>query len=125
MRANKSKIQRVLTALSVIAMAVGLATWTVPTAHADEHDDAFIHALERDGIVPTRDPAEVVGWGKPAPDGVGRGVACSGFLGHHAQIVSTTRRTGETIFRGRRPALPQQVLPGERCGTAGQPLVPL
>ena len=49
----------------------------------------------------------------------------SGHLGHHAQIVGTTRRTGETIFRGRRPALPQQVLPGERCGTAGQPLVPL
>jgi hypothetical protein len=73
MSANKSKTQRVLAALSVIAMAVGLATWTVPTAHADEHDDAFIHALERDGIIPTRDPAEVVGWAHWACDQLNQG----------------------------------------------------
>jgi len=73
MSANNSKTQRVLAALSVIAMAVGLATWTVNTAHADEHDDAFIHALERDGIVPTGDPAGVVAWAHWARDQLNQG----------------------------------------------------
>jgi hypothetical protein len=73
MRANNSRTQRVLAALSAIAVAVGLAISTAPAAHADEHDDAFIHALERDGIVPTRDPAEVVGWAHWACDQLNQG----------------------------------------------------
>ena len=73
MRANKSKTQRVLAALSAIAMAVGLASWTVPAAHADEHDDAFIHALERDGIVPVGDPAGVVAMAHWACDQLNQG----------------------------------------------------
>jgi uncharacterized protein DUF732 len=60
MSANNSKTQRVLAALSVIA-------------HADEHDDAFIHALERDGIVPTGDPAGVVAWAHWACDQLNQG----------------------------------------------------
>ena len=60
MSANNSKTQRVLAALSVIA-------------HADEHDDAFIHALERDGIVPTGDPAGVVAWAHWARDQLNQG----------------------------------------------------
>jgi hypothetical protein len=59
--------------LSAIAVAVGLAISAVPAAHADEHDDAFIHALKRDGIVPTRDPAEVVGWAHWACDQLNQG----------------------------------------------------
>ena len=34
--------------------------------------------------------AEVAGWGGPAPDGRARGVACSGFLGHSAQIAEVS-----------------------------------
>ena len=41
--------------------------------------------------------AEVVGWGRPAPDGVARGVACSGFIGHHAQIAEVSLDDRERI----------------------------
>jgi isoquinoline 1-oxidoreductase beta subunit len=34
--------------------------------------------------------AEIVGWDSPAPDGHARGVACSGFLGHSAQVAEIT-----------------------------------
>jgi hypothetical protein len=42
MRANNT--QRA--AISAIAVAIELGNSTVPTGHADEHDDAFIRALE-------------------------------------------------------------------------------
>ena len=57
---SRSKTQRVLAALSAIAVAVGLAISTAPAAHADEHDDRFLDALKRHGIVPAGDPAGVV-----------------------------------------------------------------
>jgi isoquinoline 1-oxidoreductase beta subunit len=41
--------------------------------------------------------AEVVGWGQPARNGVARGVACSGFLGHHAQIAEVSLDDRERI----------------------------
>jgi isoquinoline 1-oxidoreductase subunit beta len=34
--------------------------------------------------------AEIVGWDSPPPDGHSRGIACSGFLGHSAQIAEIT-----------------------------------
>jgi isoquinoline 1-oxidoreductase beta subunit len=34
--------------------------------------------------------ADIVGWDSPAPEGRARGVACSGFLGHSAQIAEVT-----------------------------------
>lgn len=73
MRANNSKIQRVLAALSAIAVTVGLAISTVPAAHADEHDDAFMDALNRNGIVPIGDPAGVVTWAHWACDQLAQG----------------------------------------------------
>jgi isoquinoline 1-oxidoreductase beta subunit len=41
--------------------------------------------------------AEVAGWSEPAPDGVARGVACSGFLAHHAQIAEVSLDDRERI----------------------------
>jgi isoquinoline 1-oxidoreductase beta subunit len=41
--------------------------------------------------------AEVVGWDKPTRDGVARGVACSGFLAHHAQIAEVSLDDRERI----------------------------
>ena len=73
MRANNSKTQRVLAALSAIAVAVGLAISTGPAAHADEHDDAFLDALKRHGIVPIGDPAGVVTWAHWACDQLAQG----------------------------------------------------
>jgi hypothetical protein len=73
MRANNSKTQRVLSALSAIAVAIALAISTAPAAHADEHDDAFLDALKRHGIVPTADPAGVVGWAHWACDQLAQG----------------------------------------------------
>ena len=54
--------RRTLAALTAIPVAIALAVATVPTAHADEHDDAFLHALKRNGVVPTGDPAALVEW---------------------------------------------------------------
>jgi isoquinoline 1-oxidoreductase beta subunit len=34
--------------------------------------------------------ADIVGWDSPAPDGHARGVACSGFLSHSAQVAEIT-----------------------------------
>jgi hypothetical protein len=73
MRANNST-QRVLAALSTIAVAIALAISTVPAAHADEHDDAFLDALKRHhGIVPIGDPAGVVAWAHWACDQLAQG----------------------------------------------------
>jgi isoquinoline 1-oxidoreductase beta subunit len=41
--------------------------------------------------------AEAVGWGEPAPEGVARGVACSGFLGHSAQIAEVSLDERERV----------------------------
>jgi Protein of unknown function (DUF732) len=68
-----SKTQRVFAALSAIAVAVGLATSTAPAAHADEHDDAFLAALKRHGIVPFGDPAGVVTMAHRACDQLAQG----------------------------------------------------
>ena len=73
MRANNSKTQRVLAALSAIAVAVGLAISTAPAAHADERDDRFLDALKRHGMVPTGDPAGVVTWAHWACDQLAQG----------------------------------------------------
>ena len=54
--------RRVLAALSAIPVAIALAVSAAPAAHADEHDDAFLFALKRNGIVPAGDPAALVGW---------------------------------------------------------------
>ena len=73
MRANNSKTQRALAALSALAVAVGLAISTAPAARADEHDDRFLAALKRHGIVPIGDPAGVVTWAHWACDQLAQG----------------------------------------------------
>jgi uncharacterized protein DUF732 len=73
MQANNSKTQRALAALSAIAVAIGLAISTATAAHADEHDDAFLDALKRHGIVPLGDPAGVVTWAHWACDQLDQG----------------------------------------------------
>jgi len=72
MRANNNT-QPALAALSAIAVAIALVISPAPTAHADEHDDAFIRALKSDGIVPTGDPAGVVAWAHWACDQLNQG----------------------------------------------------
>ena len=72
MRANNIT-QRALAALSAIAVAIALAISTAPAAHADEHDDAFLDALKRRGIVPIGDPAGVVTWAHWACDQLAQG----------------------------------------------------
>jgi hypothetical protein len=73
MRANNSKTQRVLAALSAIAVAIGLAISTAPAALADERDDRFLDALKRHEIVPTGDPAVLLHWAHWACDQLGQG----------------------------------------------------
>lgn len=73
MRANNSKRQRASAALSAIAMTIGLAISMAPAAQADEHDDAFLDALKRHGIVPIGDPAGVVTWAHWACDQLRQG----------------------------------------------------
>jgi Protein of unknown function (DUF732) len=65
--------QRALAALSAIAVAIGLAISTAPAAHADEHDDAFLLALKRNGIVPLGEPAALVTWAHWACDQLDQG----------------------------------------------------
>ena len=60
MRSGGILIRTVLTALSAMAIAVTISG--VPQAHADEHDDAFVDAMKRHGIVPIGDPAGMVTW---------------------------------------------------------------
>jgi hypothetical protein len=72
MRANNNT-QRALAALSAIAASIALVISTAPTAHADEHDDAFIRALRSDGIVSRGDPAAVVAWAHWACDQLNQG----------------------------------------------------
>ena len=56
-----------------VAVAIALVISPAPTAHADEHDDAFIRALKSDGTVPTGDPAGVVAWALWACDQLNQG----------------------------------------------------
>lgn len=73
MRANNSKTQRALAALSATAVAIGLAISTAAAVHADEHDDAFLDALKRHDILPLGDPAGVVAWAHWACDQLDQG----------------------------------------------------
>jgi isoquinoline 1-oxidoreductase beta subunit len=58
--------------------------------------------------------AEVVGWDTPARDGVARGVACSGFLAHHAQIA-------EVSFDDRERVRVERIVFVLDCGIAVNP----
>src|SRR5260370_26119513 len=58
--------------------------------------------------------AEQVGWGTPAPAGRARGVACSGFLGHSAQII-------EISFDDRNRIQLERVVLALDCGIALNP----
>jgi hypothetical protein len=61
MRAD-SNTHRMLAGLSAMAVAIGLAVSTAPTARADENDEAFLKALFHRDIRPTGDPAGLVYW---------------------------------------------------------------
>lgn len=54
-------------------MAIVVSISTAPAAHADEHDDAFMDALKRHGILPIGDPAGVVTWAHWACDQLAQG----------------------------------------------------
>jgi Protein of unknown function (DUF732) len=71
MQANNT--QRMLAALSAIALAIGLGISAAPAAHGDENDDAFLLALKRHGIVPADDPGALVTWAHWACDQLGQG----------------------------------------------------
>jgi Protein of unknown function (DUF732) len=73
MRANNSKAQRALAALSALAVAVALAISTAPGAVGDEHDDRFLDALKRHGIVPAGDPGALLFWAHWGCDQLGQG----------------------------------------------------
>ena len=73
MRTDNSKPRQALAALTAIAAAISVLISAVPVAHADEHDDAFIGALKRRGIVPIGDPAGVVTWAHWACDQLAAG----------------------------------------------------
>jgi hypothetical protein len=55
-------------ALTTAALVVSM-----PAAHADEHDDAFMGALKSHGILPLGDPAGVVTWAHWACDQLAAG----------------------------------------------------
>jgi len=59
--------------ISALVIAVGLAVLAAPVASADEHDDAFLAALKRDGIVPTSNPSALVSWAHWACDQLNQG----------------------------------------------------
>jgi hypothetical protein len=58
-RTEHSKTRSAVATLIAIAAT---AVMSMPTAHADEHDDAFVGALKSHGILPLGDPAGMVGW---------------------------------------------------------------
>jgi uncharacterized protein DUF732 len=60
-------------ALAALAMTVALVVPAAPAAHADDHDDAFLLALKRDGIVPVLDPASMIDWAHWACDQLDKG----------------------------------------------------
>jgi hypothetical protein len=72
-RSNKSKTRQALPALTAAAVAIAMSVSTATTAHADEHDDAFVEALQRHGILPLGDPAGMVTWAHWACDQLANG----------------------------------------------------
>jgi Protein of unknown function (DUF732) len=72
MRAN-DKPRRVLVALQALAVAIGLAISTAPATHADQHDDAFLLALKRNGVVAFGDPGAVLAWAHLVCDQLAQG----------------------------------------------------
>jgi hypothetical protein len=59
--------------MMAISCAIAVAISVASTAHADEHDDAFMDALKRHGILPLGDPAGVVTWAHWACDQLAAG----------------------------------------------------
>jgi uncharacterized protein DUF732 len=70
MRIGSSTARQAFSVLMAMAVA---ASASVVQARADEHDDAFVDALKRHGIVPMGDPAGVVEWAHWACDQLAAG----------------------------------------------------
>src|ERR1700754_4912621 len=73
MGTNGDDARRAVKVFSALAVAVGLAVSAAPAAHADEHDDAFLTALKRQGILPLGDPTGPVTWAHWACDQLDQG----------------------------------------------------
>jgi hypothetical protein len=72
-RNDSSKARRALVALTALASATVVSVSVASPAHADEHDDAFMDALKRHGILPLGDPAGVVIWARWSCDQLAAG----------------------------------------------------
>jgi hypothetical protein len=70
---SNNKPRRVFAALQASALAIATAIATAPATHADEHDDAFLLALKRNGVFAYGDPAAVVAGAHWACDQLAQG----------------------------------------------------
>ena len=93
-----SNTQRALAALSAMAMAAGLTVTTLPAAHADENDDAFVLALKRHDIRPTGDPTGVVYWAHWTCDQLNQGAKDEHVLAWLGQyhVITDPRMLGDS-----------------------------